>query len=374
MKLLHWKRLISFLSVIYLTGTIAVCLAQEPDSSIRPPRTLAPDVMRSIQPFVNYSETYQWSGMPDILGADKTYDWAQDLFFTKEIWCLEFSFKPVRMMVVEYPTDKGTLAPVLIWYMVYSVTNTGKAIRNEIELAGDTTVRVTVDSETGNPTFQKHEHPSNNIQGTYHPVEVDYILGDAGFGRLAKPTSDKVPGTIRFIPQFVLTSTSVSKKRDYVLGKDGIFQTEPGSGTIEEIVYYDDFLPLAFAKISEKEDSAQKFYTSITMASLDIPPGETIWGIVTWADVNRDGKDNSIKSVDPRIDRFSVYVSGLTNAVRWEDTPEAYVPDAPPLHGRDVLRKVLKLNFYRPGDEFNEKDQEVFFGQPGELDYQWIFM
>ena len=37
--------------------------------------------------------------------------------------------------------------------------------------------------------------------------------------------------------------------------------------------------------------------------------GKTVWGIVTWEDI------------DPRTKWFSIYVEGLTNAYRWKDAP-----------------------------------------------------
>ena len=99
------------------------------------------------------------------------------------------------------------------------------------------------------------------------------------------------------------------------------------------------------------------------MANRKIAPGETVWGIATWTDV------------DPRIDRFSVYVSGLTNALRWQDAADEETDENAGFgSGRDVFRKVLKLNFYNPGDEIHRGGKEIYNNLPGELDYQWIYM
>lgn len=347
--------------LLILLGANQVLFSQ----AIVSPKRIAPGVMRTIRPFVNYSETYQWSSMPEIVGLDSSYDWARDLFFNKEVWCLEFSFKPVRMLEVDFPTDKGTMEKKLVWYMVYSVTNTGKALKNEIEVSGDTSVTVLVGSSTGQIETQKFERINNNIEGTYRPVSVDYM------GQ--QPAADgKVPGTRRFLPQFVLASPSVADRLRYKKDKDGFLYST--SSDSHEVVYYDEFLPLAFVKIATKEDPNQKFYPSVQIGAIDIKPGDTVWGIATWLDIERQTEELQKQSVDPRIDKFSVYISGLTNALRWEDSPAAYKPDAQPLTGRSILRKVLKLNFSRPGDEFDQNEKEVHFGQPGELDYQWIYM
>jgi hypothetical protein len=93
-------------------------------------------------------------------------------------------------------------------------------------------------------------------------------------------------------------------------------------------------------------------------------------------------------------------VSGLTNAYRWEDPPGAYeralaaskraaavksgtgdqdvpffVPqDVNPVGaGRKFTRKTLKLNFWRPGDEYYEHEKEFRLGIPGEVDYEWVY-
>ncbi|MDD3586488.1 MAG: hypothetical protein PHQ75_04845 [Thermoguttaceae bacterium] len=351
-----------------ICGILLICLSANEalfSQTASSPKRIAPGVMRTIRPFVNYSETYQWSSMPEIVGHDSSYDWARDLFFNKEVWCLEFSFKPVRMIEVDFPTDKGTMEKKLVWYMVYSVTNTGKALRNEIEVSGDTSVTVIGRSSAGKIETQKFEKINNNIDGTYRPVTVDYLSQKAG-------ADGKVPGTRRFLPQFVLASPSVADRINYKKDKeDFLFSTAPDS---HEVVYYDEFLPVAFVKIATKEDPNQKFYPSVQIATVDLKPGDTVWGIATWIDLERQTEELKKQNVDPRIDKFSIYISGLTNALRWEDSPAAYKPDAQPLTGRSILRKVLKLNFSSPGDEFDQNEKEVHFGQPGELDYQWIYM
>jgi hypothetical protein len=77
-----------------------------------------------------------------------------------------------------------------------------------------------------------------------------------------------------------------------------------------------------------------------------------VWGVATWTDI------------DPRIDFFAVYVGGLTNAYRWEDTPGAYRAGDPPGKGRRFARKILQLNFWRPGDELMQSEREIRYGVP----------
>ncbi len=330
-------------------------------------KTMVPGVMRSIRPFVNYSDTYQWSAMSEVVGQ-KGYDWARDLFYNREIWCLEFNFKPVRIIDVDFPTDKGTLNRVNVWYMVYSVTNTGKCLINKIDdkFKANTKYSVMVEKGVGQLEAQSFDDIANNLNGTYIPSEVNYNGAKAD-------ANGNIPGSVQFIPQFILASNSIFAPFDYEKTPSGHFINKKTSK--EEAVYNDEFLPMAFVKIAtlEKQDKVQ-YESTITMAARSIKPGETVWGIATWVDNSRQSNEIKIKSVNPRIKKFCVYISGLTNALRWEDSQDSFTEGNEFLKGRTIFRKVLKLNFFKPGDEYGENQEEIYFGQPGELDYQWVYM
>ena len=77
-----------------------------------------------------------------------------------------------------------------------------------------------------------------------------------------------------------------------------------------------------------------------------------IWGVATWEDV------------DPAIDFFSVFVGGLSNALKWHDPSGAYQTGDLPGKGRKFLRKTLQLNFWRPGDDLAENEREIRYGIP----------
>jgi hypothetical protein len=96
--------------------------------------------------------------------------------------------------------------------------------------------------------------------------------------------------------------------------------------------------------------------------AMEIPVGQTVWGVATW------------EEIDPRIDRISIYVQGLTNVYRWKDDPAKYRPGAPPEEYRKVALKTLKLNFWRPGDEIDPHEGELRRGYPGEPDYDWLYL
>ncbi len=159
-------------------------------------------------------------------------------------------------------------------------------------------------------------HPVPAADGTY---KVEYV---------SRP--------VRFLPEFLLASPEFNK------------------------VYPDRVIPVAVGPIQLREDRTRRFYTSVAMCR-EIAVGETLWGVATWEDV------------DPRIDRFSVYAKGLTNAYRWRDSQGTYKKGDPVGTGRRLLRKTLKLNFWRPGDEYFEDEKEIRYGIPGEVDYEWVY-
>jgi hypothetical protein len=124
--------------------------------------------------------------------------------------------------------------------------------------------------------------------------------------------------------------------------------------------YPERVIPAALGPIRMREDPNRVFHNTVEMVR-DIQVGETVWGVATWEDI------------DPRTNRFSIYTSGLTNAYQWSDEPGKFKPGAPLGTGRRLLRKTLKLNFWRPGDESDPKEREIRFGIPGELDYDWVY-
>lgn len=178
-------------------------------------------------------------------------------------------------------------------------------------------------------------NPSNSLE----PVEDP--SGDYAFGQLDEPrrkfTTEEKARPIRFVPHFLLAAPEFKK------------------------TYSDIVIPAAIGPIGQREDAARTFYNSQDISQQEIKPGETVWGIATWV------------GVDPRVDRFSIFITGLTNAYRWQESPNAYAGSDEPGAGRTLSRKVLKINFWRPGDEYYENEDEIRLGAPGEVDYEWVY-
>ncbi|MGA2258982.1 MAG: hypothetical protein ABSG53_30295, partial [Thermoguttaceae bacterium] len=120
-------------------------------------------------------------------------------------------------------------------------------------------------------------------------------------------------------------------------------------------VSVEQYVPIVLPAIRAREDKNREFLTSEQMPLKELRVGETVWGVVTWQDI------------DPNNVWFSVYVEGLTNAYKVSDDQTKYAAirnrtGTSPF--REIRTKVLKLNFWRPGDEFTVKETQVRTGVP----------
>jgi len=283
----------------------------------------APGVLTTIEPDLDPGDTVSKHPIvelraqedlqrePALMSSTRTlYEMAEQVDFRREVWCLEFTFKPLRMMHVDIPQPSGRMQRKLVWYLVYRVRNTGAALA-----------------------------PQQEEDGTFTTVE-------------------QPAGPQRFVPQFLLTSMDRNR------------QGEPLNKS-----YLDRILPVAIEAIEQREFRGGKLLNSSEMSTALLQPEEGrevggFWGVATWVDL------------DPRIDFFSVFVQGLTNGYRWSDVEE-FPAGAAPGTGRTFERKMLQLNFWRPGDDIDEDEREIRFGAaPGKahyygssegVAYEWVF-
>lgn len=264
-------------------------------------RPLAPGVLKVIPPEYKTEETFQ--GPIQLTNVTKL-DWqphfwpktetlrakADETVLRRNIWNLEFAFKPLRMVNVDIPQPDGKMQRALVWYMVYRVRNKGKHLT---------------------PVANRDPHGP-----------VTYASGEAS--EVINVGSDQPLDSIRFFPHFVLQSVE------------------------QKVAYMDRVIPAAVGVIRQREMRGGQLYNSVDISRVPVPVSTPdnpvdIWGVATWT------------GVEPRIDYFSVFVKGLTNAYR-------LVPDQ---QGKMVnVQKTLQLNFWRPGDAVYEHESEVRFGVP----------
>jgi hypothetical protein len=141
-----------------------------------PYRVLAPGVEITIAPDRQEDDTFSshdvieiLNGIPNLKWTPKTEpttatlrDMATATVFRHNIWYLEFTFQPVRMIWVDVPQPTGKMQRKLIWYLVYRVKNNGH-----------------------------HSKPVRKPDGTYEVETADY--------------------PVKFVPQFVLESPDYKK-------------------------------------------------------------------------------------------------------------------------------------------------------------------
>lgn len=282
---------------------LAALLVGGLDCASAPARDFAPGVVTTIPPDFEPEETVSTHDLveirgnpdakwqPELLTDSRTlYGMSEGVKFRRDVSCLEFAFKPLRMIRVDLPGPNGKRERKLVWYLVYSVRNTGQVMK---------------------------------------PVEGDGGVFETKMGP---------GGPVHFVPSFVLESHDLT-----------------ADGQPIDKSYLDRIMPSAVAAIQAREVHGRKLLNSAEMAQQILEPGDgrmdnRVWGVATWTDV------------DPRIDFFSVYVGGLSNAYRWEDPAGAYKPGDAPGTGRRFTRKTLQLNFWRPGDEHLQDEKEIRFG------------
>jgi hypothetical protein len=323
-------RCCGLIALVALCSWVAAACGQDPRPSPKP-RLLSPGVLTVISPERKDGETATGPvALVEIITGNATLDWtpnfepksqtllerAKRVHFNRSIWCLEFAFKPLRMIEIEIPQANGQTQRKLIWYMVYRVKNVG---------------------------YEVYPTPTEPIPG------------------LKIPTIERVNYPTRpFIPRFVLESLEFKK------------------------LYQDTVIPAAKRPIQRRENPGVELYDTVEITQIPIPLSDartdnSVWGYATWEDI------------DPRIDFFSIYVHGLTNAFTFADPPGAYKPGDPPGTGRLYASKALQLNFWRPGDTLYPHEEEIRYGVPVEqdsekqrailnryglqqrLDYQWVY-
>ncbi len=247
----HWMLRLACVSCVSLaTLQSAIVTAQETQSKADPSSTqqteFAPGVVTVIPPAPDPKETFDgpltldglldsypeinWDGTdfpdggPHFDPRSRTLvEMAKQVILRREIFCFEFSFKPLRTIYIDVPRPDGRMQRKLIWYMVYRVRYRG----------GD--LRPAADEVGGLPIYSRIETVSYESRKLM-PMMV-----------LRDPTTNK---------QFVDSVLPTAKQK--IAARERI--TAPLYNTVE---------------ISRVD---------IAQSSDDLAPGT--WGIVTWEDVD----------------------------------------------------------------------------------------
>jgi hypothetical protein len=138
-------------------------------------RKLSPGIETTVPAQTDPADTVSYQNFTEVL-ALPNIDWspktksksstlgfkATRAAFRRDVWNLQFSFLPMRMIAVDMPQPEGRMRRTMVWYMVYRVTNQGG-----------------------------HLHPVQKEDGTW--------------------TTEKKDQPVTFIPNFTLYSPEVRK-------------------------------------------------------------------------------------------------------------------------------------------------------------------
>lgn len=230
---------------VLIPATSAVVSAQSASGRPLPkPRVFAPGVLTTIPVDVSPEETVAnhdiielrsnaelpWD--PELVSKSRTlHSRASRVRFERDIWCLEFSFKPLRMMWVDLPTASGGVEKTLVWYLVYQVRNTGDVL--------------------------------GPAAPSVKPEDFD-----------AAAATTKSEQARRFVPNFVLEGHELN-----------------AAGQRLYRVYLDRVIPAALEPIRRRETPGRVLHTSASIAETPIPVAsdrnaEGVWGVAMWQGVD----------------------------------------------------------------------------------------
>jgi hypothetical protein len=225
-----------------LAVALLLMLASTPTNAQQPPRILAPGVLHTISPEIEEGETVspradlieittarsylKWQ--PEFSPATRTlFERSQRVPLRRNIWGLEFTFKPFRLIEVDLPQASGKMQRKTLWYMVYRVRYLGEEVH-----------------------FERKREPLSD--GNRY-VRFSNTPKDAKFRY--------------FMPYFTLRSHLFVKE------------------------YLDRIIPCAVDEIAAVEKVGAPILNSIEMANTklmleDAETGKGVWGVVVWEDID----------------------------------------------------------------------------------------
>jgi hypothetical protein len=227
-------------------------------------RQLAPGAIKAIDPERQVAESVTRHDMVEVLASDPSYaerDWskdkspAKDTVFRRDVWSLEFAFKPVRFVHVDVPTPDGRLTPKLVWYLVYSVKNTGDKpvpfVPRFVLASRDTGNKVYPDRliPLAVPLIRKREDPSRPLRNT---VEITGKIPPTPKGQDANiwgvATWEDIDPRTDYFSIYVQGLTNAYLWKDL----PGVFKKGDAPGTGREL--YAKTLILNFWRPSDKDE------------------------------------------------------------------------------------------------------------------------
>lgn len=211
------------------------------------PRVFARGVLTTIPPEILPEETYSRHPMIEI-ASNKALDWdpktfaktrtlyskAQNVGFSNEVWGLQFTFKPLRMINVDITRPDGQTERKLLWYLVYNVRNDGARLRP-------------VENESGEFSVESAEPKPVRFLPHFVLEAQDF---DAGGQKIYKAYLDRilpeVVGTIRDreVPGVELLNSAEMASQEIAVSTEGEDNTVWGVAIWEQVDPEMDFFSI----------------------------------------------------------------------------------------------------------------------------------
>ena len=137
--------------------------APHPDETFAGPMVL--QTLIDAHPEIEWGEGFV-DGRPNLGARTRTlYEMARQVRFRREIYCFEFSFKPLRQIYIDVPQPSGKMARKLVWYMVYRLRYRGGDMRPAADQIGGVPLykrieSVSYDTRRAFPMLVLEEHTS----------------------------------------------------------------------------------------------------------------------------------------------------------------------------------------------------------------------
>ena len=203
--------------------------APHPDETFAGPMTL--------QTLINAHPEIEWGapfvdGRPNLGARTRTLiEMARQVTFRREIYCFEFSFKPLRQIYIDIPQPSGKMARKLVWYMVYRIRYRG----------GD--MRPAADEVGGVPLFKRIESVSYNSRRVFPMLVLEeHTSGKKYLDRILPTATEKIAAreqiTMKLLNSIDITAIDIPRSSDEAA--PGVW----GVATWEDIDPHIDFLSI----------------------------------------------------------------------------------------------------------------------------------
>jgi len=225
-------------STVVHCGTIQAQNASPSDSLLTAAtkttgRKLAEGIMTVVPPDQNSEDTALGPFDLDFVGKHPELEWAapdfpdskphfaspaetllalsRDITLRHDVWGLEFSFKPARLIEVDFPMENGQVQRKVVWYLLYKVRYSGQDLLPNLEQADVATVpgvpqKARYEAVRFMPRFSIVSKERNlNIDSQILPVAKAAI---AARERVGKPIYDHIEIGKQLIPLSSMDSDS----------------------------------------------------------------------------------------------------------------------------------------------------------------------